>query len=132
MSVRTQSQVRACRWPLLQDSHKNDTVPTSAVSHCTQNKHFFIGCFRCWTKQPRLHARISVRCIMGTVYQSHHALQALNTATVFRASLPLSLSFSPPPSCNLSHLSLAPLLVQLSLYNACKEKWLKVTGGTGV
>lgn len=111
MSVRTQSQVRACRWPLLQDSHKNDTVPTSAVSHCTQNKHFFIGCFRCWTKQPRLHARTSVRCIMGTVYQSHHALQALNTATVFRASLPLSLSFSPPP--------LAIFLTSLSLLCWC-------------
>lgn len=48
---------------------------------------FFIGCFRCWTKQLQTHARTSARCIMGTIYQSHHALQALNTATVFCASL---------------------------------------------
>lgn len=131
LSVRTEGQVSACRWPLLQVPHKNDTVTTSAVSHCRQNKHFFIGCFRCWTKQPQPHARTSARCIMGTIYHSHHAQQALNTATVFCASLSLVL-------CHLSHLSLslwtAPLLVQLSLSNACKEKWLrpKVTGGTGV
>lgn len=56
---------------------------------------FLIGCFRCWTKQTHVHARTSARCIMGTIYQSHHALQALNTATVFRASLSRS-SFFPP------------------------------------
>lgn len=44
---------------------------------------FFIDCFRCWTKQPKTCARTSARCIMGAIYQSHHALQALNTATVF-------------------------------------------------
>lgn len=41
-SVRTEGQVRACRWPLLQVSHKNDTVTTSAVSHHTQHKHFLL------------------------------------------------------------------------------------------
>lgn len=64
---------------------------------------FFIGCFRCWTKQPQLHARTSVRCIMGTIYQSHHAVQALNTATVFRASL----SLPPHPLQSFSPLSLS-------------------------
>lgn len=117
--------MRACRWPPLRASDKNDTVATSAVSHRTQNKHFFlIGCFRCWTKQPPTRARTSARCIMGTIYQSHHALQALNTATVFLCVSPLFFH------CHLSHLSLslspplwtAPLLVQLSLSNACKEK----------
>ena len=95
-SVRAEGQARVCRWPLLQASHKNDSVTTSAVSHCTQSKHFFIGCFRCWTRQPWPRARTSARCIMGTIYQSHHVLQALNKATVFCASLFFSLpSFSP-------------------------------------
>lgn len=132
LSVRTEGQVRACRWSLLQVSDKNDTVTTSAVSHCTQNKHFFISCFRCWAKQPRLHARTSARCIMGTIYQSHHALEALNTATVFSVSL-LRCYLSLARALSVC-LWTAPLLVQLSLSNACKEKWLrlKVTGGTGV
>lgn len=89
---------------------------------------FFTGCFRCWTKQPQTGARTTARCTAETDYQCHHVLRALNTATVFfffcchlSLSLPLSVWTD-------------PLLVQLSLANACKEKWprLKVMGGTGV
>lgn len=79
-------------------SHKNETVPTSAVSRCKQNKHYFIRCFRCWTKQPQPHAKSSARCIMGTIYQSHHALQALNTATVFFVTLFFAAIFLTSPS----------------------------------
>lgn len=113
--------------------HKNVTVTTSAVCHYTQNKHFFMCCFRRWTKQPRATARTSARCIVGTIYQSNHALQTLNTATVFSASLffaAIFLTSLPLPRSVWT----APLLVQLSPANACKEKWprLKVMGGTGV
>lgn len=75
---------------------------------------FFISCFRCWAKQPRLRARTSARCIMGAIYQSHHALEALNTATVFCASLSSTLPSFSPLSLSLS----APLPLQLSLSNA--------------
>lgn len=90
-------------------------------------------CFRRWTKQPRATARTSARCIVGTIYQSNHALQTLNTATVFSASLffaAIFLTSLPLPRSVWT----APLLVQLSPANACKEKWprLKVMGGTGV
>ena len=77
----------------------------SCVSlHTEQASFFLIGCFRCWTKQPPTRARTSARCIMGTIYQSHHALQALNTATVFLCVSPLFFR------CHLSHLSLSPSL----------------------
>lgn len=79
------------------------TSSTSKECHCHHlscvplrtGQAFFIARFRHWGKQLQLHARTSARCIMGTVYQSHHALQALNTATVFWSFVSLSL---PPPS----------------------------------
>lgn len=100
---------------------------------------FLIGCFRCWTKQTQVHARTSARCINGD-YLSIPPCTASSKYSHCFPCISLSLFFFSP--CNLSHLSpspslflwTAPLLVQLSLYNACKEKWprLKVTGGTGV
>lgn len=92
LSVRNEGQVRACRWPRLQVSHKNDTRHLSCVPlHIEQACFYWL--FPLLDQRTQPHARTSARCIMGTIYQSHHALQALNTATVFLCvSLP---SFSP-------------------------------------
>lgn len=82
----------------------------------TEQACFFLtGCFRCWIKQPRVSARTTARCIAETVYQCHCVLRALNTATVFCASLfflppslPLSLFLSGRVFCWCSCLSLMP------------------------
>lgn len=82
---------------------------------------------------PELLPEPQPGALWGTIYQSNHALQTLNTATVFSASLffaAIFLTSLPLPRSVWT----APLLVQLSPANACKEKWprLKVMGGTGV
>lgn len=92
-----------CRWPLLQSSQGHCPHPFSCVSLHTEPASsvfffFFTGGFRRWTKQPRTGARTMARCTAETVYQGHHVLRALNTPSVFSASLFLFLFFSLLPS----------------------------------
>lgn len=109
--VRAEVQARARRWPPLQPSQECRPHRLSCVSLHTEQACFFSpACFRCWIKQPRVGARTTARCIAETVYQCHRVLGALNTATVFCASL-----FSLPPRalsvwilCWCSCLSLMP------------------------
>ena len=94
------------RQPLSQNRGPSEGVQMAAASSlsqewqchhlsCVAQQAFFsIGCFRCWTEQPRPRARTSARCIMGDYLSIPPCPASSKYSQCFLRRLPLP-SFSP-------------------------------------